>query len=153
MNTSRPAALSESAAPDPLDEAERALGGRSAMARTLEVTPGAIGNWKVRGVPIKKCVRIEQLVPAVTRARLRPHDFAEVWPDLLTKPTLLCAQSTGAVNNDGEPAQLDRCDPATSSPYVGTDIDRRAPALRALPLGEAIADETEQSNVAVQGEG
>jgi len=66
----------------PLDEAERALGGRAALAKELEVTPGAIGNWKARGVPIKYCVRIEQLVPTVTRRELRPDDFREIWPEL-----------------------------------------------------------------------
>ncbi len=66
----------------PLDEAEKALGGRPAMARALGVTPGAIGNWKVRGVPIKYCVRIEQLVPSVSRLKLRPADYLEIWPEL-----------------------------------------------------------------------
>lgn len=65
-----------------LEEAERSLGGRGEFAKQLEVSPSAIGNWRARGVPIKACVRIEQLVPAVTRRRLRPHDWATIWPEL-----------------------------------------------------------------------
>ena len=67
----------------PLDEAARLfVGGRAALARELGVTVGALGNWKTRGTPYIYCVRIEALVPSVTRQRLRPNDFAEMWPEL-----------------------------------------------------------------------
>jgi DNA-binding transcriptional regulator YdaS (Cro superfamily) len=82
MNTSSPELPAPNEGSHPLDEAEKVLGGRAAMGRALGVTPGAIGNWKARGVPIKFCVSIEQLVPTVTRRRLRPTDYLEIWPEL-----------------------------------------------------------------------
>lgn len=66
----------------PLDEAAREMGGRAALASALGVTPAAIGNWKVRGVPFEYCPRIWALVPKVTRQRLRPNDWREMWPEL-----------------------------------------------------------------------
>ena len=88
MNTSTPE-LALAADSHPIDEAEKAfVGGRIEMARVLGVTPGAIGNWKARGVPIKYCVRIESLVPHVTRQRLRPDDYLEIWPELGVDPDL-----------------------------------------------------------------
>ncbi len=72
-----------SAAPEhPLDEASRRFGGRSALAAALGVTVSAYGNWKKRGVPFEQCPRIEALVPTVTRQRLRPDDFQDMWPEL-----------------------------------------------------------------------
>lgn len=105
MNTSG----DQQVAAHPLDEAETALQGRAAMAKALGVTPGAIGNWKVRGVPIKYCVRIERLVPTVTRQRLRPMDYPEIWPDL--------AEATAPVQ--------ERRDLTRPSRDAGTDWDRR----------------------------
>ncbi len=66
----------------PIDEAAAAYGGRDRLAEAFKVTQGAVGNWKARGVPIKVCVQIERDVPAVTRRRLRPNDWAEIWPEL-----------------------------------------------------------------------
>lgn len=66
----------------PIDEAARLYGGREALAKALQVTVGALGNWKARGVPYLACVQIESLVPSVTRKRLRPRDYQEMWPEL-----------------------------------------------------------------------
>ena len=66
----------------PLDEASRLLEGRDVLADRLGVTVAAVGNWKKRGVPFEQCPRIERLVPSVTRQRLRPDDYAEMWPEL-----------------------------------------------------------------------
>ena len=66
----------------PLDEASRLYGGRERIAKALGVSVSAYGNWKARGVPYKQCIRIETLVPRVTRRRLRPLDYADMWPDL-----------------------------------------------------------------------
>lgn len=66
----------------PIDEAARLAGGRPALARQLGVTLSAIGNYKARGVPEKVCVRIERIAPQVTRQRLRPADWHEIWPEL-----------------------------------------------------------------------
>lgn len=66
----------------PLDEASRLFGGRSALAKALGVSVSAYGNWKKRGVPFEQCPRIEARVPSVTRQRLRPTDFKDMWPEL-----------------------------------------------------------------------
>lgn len=67
----------------PVDTVARIVGNRSIMANSLGVTVAAIGNWKVRGVPIEKCIDIESLGrPIVTRRELRPHDWQKIWPEL-----------------------------------------------------------------------
>lgn len=67
----------------PLDEAAVHLGGRAELAKRLDVTPAAIGNWKVRGVPIEHCAEIERLTHArVSRRALRPSDWPRIWPEL-----------------------------------------------------------------------
>ncbi len=67
----------------PLDVVARQLGGRSVMAASLGVTHAALGNWKVRGVPIERCVAIERLGGGcITRKDLRPDDWHDIWPEL-----------------------------------------------------------------------
>lgn len=67
----------------PLDEAARAVGGRGGLARLLGVSAAAIGNWKVRGVPLEQCMPIERATNgAVTRRDLRPDDWQSIWPEL-----------------------------------------------------------------------
>lgn len=67
----------------PLDKAARLLGGRAVLADRLGVTSAAIGNWKVRGVPIDQCVRIEiETKQSVARRDLRPLDWNRYWPEL-----------------------------------------------------------------------
>jgi DNA-binding transcriptional regulator YdaS (Cro superfamily) len=69
----------------PLDHAAFLLGGRAALAEKLKVTAAAVGNWKVRGVPIEHCPAIESLTGArVCRRQLRPADWAAIWPELAT---------------------------------------------------------------------
>ncbi|MDH4425088.1 MAG: YdaS family helix-turn-helix protein [Acidovorax sp.] len=77
--------------PHPIDRAAALLGGRAAMAQRLGVTPAALGNWKVRGVPIEHCPAIERLTDrAVNRPALRPDDWQQIWPELAA------SQPTGA---------------------------------------------------------
>jgi len=67
----------------PLDKAARLVGGRGALALLLGIKISAIGNWKVRGVPLEHCVPIERATHgAVTRRDLRPDDWANIWPEL-----------------------------------------------------------------------
>lgn len=40
-----------------------------------------IAHWKLRGVPPKHCVHIEQ-VTGTTRRELRPDDWQKIWPEL-----------------------------------------------------------------------
>lgn len=78
MHTTTP-----SEAEHPVDKAARLLGGRPAMAESLEVSVAAIGNWKARGVPFEKCPVIERLTGRqVMRYHLRPDDWADMWPEL-----------------------------------------------------------------------
>ena len=59
------------------------VGGRARLAARLSVKPSAVGNWKVRGVPIEHCPAIERLTGGlVTRRDLRPEDWARIWPEL-----------------------------------------------------------------------
>lgn len=67
----------------PVDRAARFLGGRPQLAKALDVTPAAIGNWKTRGIPIEKCVPIERLCPGVLSRRDLREDWAEIWPELV----------------------------------------------------------------------
>lgn len=67
----------------PIDLAAAKVGGRQELAGVLGVKPSAIGNWKVRGVPLEHCAAIERTTAgAVTRAELRPDDYWLIWPDL-----------------------------------------------------------------------
>ena len=76
------------ASPHPLDQAALLLGGRAVLAERLGVTAAAIGNWKVRGVPIEHCPAIErQTAGAVSRQKLRPDDWHRIWPELATETT------------------------------------------------------------------
>jgi DNA-binding transcriptional regulator YdaS (Cro superfamily) len=69
----------------PIDKAARLVGDRATLARRLNVSVAAIGNWKSRGVPIEHCVRIERASAGqVTRKDLRPGDWQEYWPELAT---------------------------------------------------------------------
>lgn len=66
----------------PLDLVAREVGGRAALAIALGVTTAALGNWKVRGVPVERCVGIERLGNGlVTRRDLRPNDWHDIWPE------------------------------------------------------------------------
>lgn len=44
----------------PLDKAARLVGGREILAKRRNVSPAAIGNWKLRGTPLEHCIPIEQ---------------------------------------------------------------------------------------------
>jgi DNA-binding transcriptional regulator YdaS (Cro superfamily) len=70
-----------------IDAAARLVGGRGILADKLGVSVAAIGNWKVRGVPIEHCSCIELATHgAVTRKDLRPDDWQKIWPELAEAP-------------------------------------------------------------------
>ncbi|GAA0493556.1 helix-turn-helix domain-containing protein [Pigmentiphaga daeguensis] len=61
------------------------FGGQSALARRLGVSAVTVNQWlkHERPVPAARCVAIERATNgAVTRQELRPHDWAEIWPEL-----------------------------------------------------------------------
>lgn len=69
----------------PIDIAARCAGSQTELARLLGVTPAAITQWRppYGGVPLRHCVRIEQLTGGlVTRRDLRPDDWRVYWPEL-----------------------------------------------------------------------
>jgi DNA-binding transcriptional regulator YdaS (Cro superfamily) len=65
----------------PIDRASDALGGAGNLAALLGVSAQAVSNWKERGVPIERCVAIEQAT-GVSRRELRPDDWRAIWPEL-----------------------------------------------------------------------
>lgn len=87
----------------PIDKAASAVGGRAELARILNVSPAAIGNWKFRGVPIEHCPAIERATArAVCRQDLRPTDWQGIWPELAhpapTNPPAAQAAQQGVAN-------------------------------------------------------
>lgn len=69
----------------PLEIAADCVGGQNRLADILGVSTQAIGNWKQRGVPIERCVDIENAASgAVTRRDLRPTDWQAIWPELIS---------------------------------------------------------------------
>lgn len=60
----------------PIDRAISVAGTQAALARSLEVLPQHINNWKKRGVPADRCIAIEEATQGkVTRYDLRPDVF------------------------------------------------------------------------------
>jgi DNA-binding transcriptional regulator YdaS (Cro superfamily) len=57
--------------PTPLERAILAVGTGKALAELLGVTPMAVSYWKVRGVPARQAIPIEQAT-GVSRHELRP---------------------------------------------------------------------------------
>jgi DNA-binding transcriptional regulator YdaS (Cro superfamily) len=68
----------------PIELAAFAVGGAAKLAGLIGVSAQAIGHWKERGVPIERCVAIEQATGGVvTRRELRPNDWQSIWPELM----------------------------------------------------------------------
>ena len=94
----------------PLLDAIAIVGGRSALARALGVTPVAVGQWVSDGkycrrVPPKQCVRIEALTDGrITRRQLRPDDWQDYWPDRVehqqSHPKAPAHQARVAINSE-----------------------------------------------------
>lgn len=64
------------------------VGGITALARLLSVTPQIVHKWAAgqQPVPIIRCVEIEEITNGlVTRKQLRPDDWYQIWPDLRTE--------------------------------------------------------------------
>lgn len=55
----------------PIDRAAKQIQGRASLARALNVSAAAIGNWKARGIPAEYCPEIERLT-GVPCEELRP---------------------------------------------------------------------------------
>lgn len=94
-----------SSAAQALDTAARLVDGRKILADLLGVSVAAIGNWKVRGVPVEHCFAIEQATKgAVTRKDLRPDDWQKYWPELDQAIATIAQAATESVAGEGAPA-------------------------------------------------
>lgn len=61
-----------------LERAIEIVGSQAKLAEIVGVSPMAVTQWKIRGVPAGRCIPIEQAVGAVvTRYELRPDVFGE----------------------------------------------------------------------------
>ncbi|WP_090804407.1 transcriptional regulator [Paraburkholderia tuberum] len=71
----------------PIKEACDAARGLTAFARMIGVKPPTAHEWltRRRPVPPRRCARIETLF-GISRQRLRPDDWQEIWPELIGKP-------------------------------------------------------------------
>lgn len=71
----------------PIELACAAAGSATKLSELIGVSLQAIGNWKERGIPIERCVAIEQALDGrITRRELRPHDWRAIWPELISDP-------------------------------------------------------------------
>ena len=74
----------------PIEKAAEIIGSQKALGMALGVTKAAVWQWMTCGrrVPVEHCPRIETLTKgAVTRRDLRPDDWQEIWPELVTQPS------------------------------------------------------------------
>lgn len=68
---------------NPVDLAGDAVGGLTKLADKLGLDIQVVSNWKRRGIPIERCVAIENATGGtVTRRELRPDDWRSIWPEL-----------------------------------------------------------------------
>lgn len=56
-------------------------GGLTSFAAKLGVSPQALSNWRVRGIPPGKC-KAFAAATGISVKRLRPDDWADYWPEL-----------------------------------------------------------------------
>jgi DNA-binding transcriptional regulator YdaS (Cro superfamily) len=95
-----------------VDKAIAFMGSQRALARALGISAVAVGQWgrsdsSSRGVPPKQCVRVEQLTDGlVGRRELRPHDWRELWPELVVfepKPAqVIAGKEPAAINSEAK---------------------------------------------------
>lgn len=67
----------------PIELACDAAGGATKLADLIGVSVQVVSNWKERGIPIERCVAVENATGGkVTRRELRPDDWRSIWPEL-----------------------------------------------------------------------
>ena len=83
----------------PLDKAIDIAQGVSKLADQIGVGQSVVSNWRKRGTLIEPllCTRIEKATRgAVRRQDLRPADWQEIWPELMSREALsVAADPTG----------------------------------------------------------
>lgn len=65
-----------------------ALGGTSAVARSVKVRPPSVHEWRTRGIPADKRMLLGAAIEQATQRRvrrwdLRPDDWHRIWPELI----------------------------------------------------------------------
>lgn len=62
-----------------------AFGGPGAVARLLGIRQPSVSEWRHRGIPVDKKIRLACIAEQrgiATRRELFPEDFHEIWPEL-----------------------------------------------------------------------
>lgn len=62
-----------------------ALGGTTAVARLFSIQPPSVHEWRKKGIPDDKLIRLAPTLEEkgiATRRDLFPDDFGQIWPEL-----------------------------------------------------------------------
>lgn len=73
---------------DSVKHAAAAVGGVTKLATLLGVQPPTVSQWinGTRSVPPRQCYAIERACNGVvTRRELRPSDWWQIWPELISE--------------------------------------------------------------------
>jgi DNA-binding transcriptional regulator YdaS (Cro superfamily) len=96
-----------------LDLAIEHMGGVGKLAAAIGIGQAAVSNWRARNTLIDPlhCVTIEVATQgAVTRKMLRPHDWRQIWPELV-QPNDVVLQAGDAVGYCGISHAVGATDP------------------------------------------
>lgn len=69
-------------AKSPIEQAADVVGGASKLADLIGVSIQTLSNWRGRGIPIERCVAIEQATGGVVTRRDLRDDWQSIWPEL-----------------------------------------------------------------------
>ena len=62
------------------------LGGTNAVAKMCEVSPGAVSQWRLNGIPkghrVILASRIEKATDGLLTREIMFMDYADIWPEL-----------------------------------------------------------------------
>lgn len=91
---------------NPITKAALILGSKAALARSIGVSSPTIQELEAsifdKPPPIKRCVQIERVtLSAVMRWDLRPHDWYEIWPELVSHPNAPLVPSISVSSTPG----------------------------------------------------
>lgn len=81
----------------PIERAASVVGGLSALAELVGVSPPTVHEWKTgkRPVPVLRCVSISIATGGVvTLKELRPDDWQKIWPEPAQAPANHAQEAT-----------------------------------------------------------
>lgn len=62
------------------------LGGTNAVAKMCEVSPGAVSQWRINGIPkghrVILAARVEKATDGLLTRQIMFLDYADIWPEL-----------------------------------------------------------------------